>query len=657
VTYRPAKTVSWVAGGGLLAVLAYFAHTLGVGGPALDDFFGTWVYTGVELLGVALCAWRGLTVRSDRAAWLAMAAAMFAWVVGDGLWTFWLDNVDNPPFPSLADAAYYVNYVVSYAALVLLLRARVRQWRLELWLDGLIGGLALTALSAAVVFEPIREATHGSTAVVAFNLAYPILDLVLLGFVVVAFGVSGWRPGRQWTLLGLGLVLTAVADGVFAYQEAAGTYVDGTWLDPMWPASMLAIGWAAWQRPSREARAEMGWGMLAILISFTLLATGLLVAGQVWRIGGLAAALAAAALVVGIARATLTFAENLRLLERSRREAVTDGLSGLPNRRALLGDLERVLAERAPAAVVFFDLDGFKQYNDSFGHSAGDALLRRLGQRLAKSVADAGTAYRLGGDEFCVVLEDSPDGRAERITAAASALVESGEGFDIAASYGVVTLPDDAADASTALKLADERMYDHKSGRGTARRAEARGVLLQVLSEREPALHEHIDGVARLALATAREYGLSAEDCDVIARAAELHDIGKLAIPDAILGKPGPLDPDELELMRRHTVVGERILVAAPALRPVARLVRASHERWDGTGYPDRLAGLEIPLGARIIAVCDAYDAMTTDRPYRAAMPAEAALRELRRCAGTQFDVDAVRAFCAAVGHELSPTG
>jgi diguanylate cyclase (GGDEF)-like protein len=585
-----------------------------------------------------------------------MAAAMLAWVVGDLLWTLWLDYVDNPPFPSVADAAYYVNYILCYAALILLLRSRVRQWRLELWLDGLIGGLALTALCAAVVFEPIRRATHGSATVVAFNLAYPVLDLVLLGFVVVAFGASGWRPGRQWTYLGLGLALTAVADGIFAYQEAAGTYVDGTWLDPMWPASMLAIGWAAWQRPSRERRAEMGWGMLAILISFTLLATGLLVAGQVWRIGGLAAVLAAAALVVGMGRAALTFTDNFRLLERSRREAVTDGLSGLPNRRALIEDLERVLAERAQAAVVFFDLDGFKQYNDSFGHSAGDTLLRRLGQRLAETVAGAGTAYRLGGDEFCVVLQDSPDGREDRVAAAAAALVESGEGFEIAASYGVVALPDDAADASTALKLADERMYDHKSGRGTARRAEARGVLLQVLSEREPALHEHIGGVSRLALATAREYGLSAEDCDVIGRGAELHDIGKLAIPDAILDKPGPLDADELKLMRQHTVIGERILVAAPALRPVARLVRASHERWDGAGYPDRVAGAEIPLGARIIAVCDAYDAMVSNRPYRAAMPAAAALEELRRCAGTQFDPDAVRAFCAVVERELSPT-
>jgi two-component system, cell cycle response regulator len=631
------KTASRLALGGLVVVLAYLLHTLGVGGHSLDDVFGTWAYTGVEVLGCALCLWRGLTVRGDRAGWLLMAASAAAWTIGDALWTFWLDDVANPPFPSVADAAYYVNYVLAYVSLVLLLRARMRSWRLELWLDGLIGGLALTALCAAVVFEPIREATHGSAATVAFNLAYPVLDLLLLCFVMIAFGVSGWRPGRQWTLLGLGLALTAVADGIFAYQEAAGTYKDGTWLDPMWPAAILAIGWAAWQRPPRRAPRDGGWGTLGLLIVFTLTATGLLVLGQVWHIGGLAAGLAAGALLVGVGRAALTFAENLRLLERSREEAVTDGLSGLPNRRALMRDLEEVVSHGEELALVFFDLDGFKGYNDTFGHAAGDVLLRRLGQRLAESVDASGTAYRLGGDEFCALLRDET-----RIPHAAAALSETGDGFAIGASYGVVALPGDATDATTALQLADERMYAHKSGRRSNRRTEL--------------TRPQFGKVAQLALETARAYRLSPDECDVIARAAELRDIGELAMPSAMLDKPGPLDARDRELMGEHTVVGERIVVAAPALRPVARLVRASHERWDGTGYPDGLAGEDIPLGARIIAVCDAYDAMTTDRPYRASLPERAALVELRRCAGTQFDPEAVRVFCAVVASGLAHT-
>jgi HD-GYP domain-containing protein (c-di-GMP phosphodiesterase class II) len=136
------------------------------------------------------------------------------------------------------------------------------------------------------------------------------------------------------------------------------------------------------------------------------------------------------------------------------------------------------------------------------------------------------------------------------------------------------------------------------------------------------------------------------DEVDVMVRAAELHDIGHMAVPDQILQKPGPLDSAERDFMRTHTLVGERILAAAPALQPVARLVRASHERWDGSGYPDGLAGKEIPLGARIIAVCDAYHAMTSDRVYQPPVDPPAALMELRRCAGTQLDPRVVAIFC-----------
>ena len=152
-----------------------------------------------------------------------------------------------------------------------------------------------------------------------------------------------------------------------------------------------------------------------------------------------------------------------------------------------------------------------------------------------------------------------------------------------------------------------------------------------------------------LALAVGRRMGMSAEGLDVLARAAELHDVGKIAIPDAILNKPGPLDEEEWKFMRRHTILGERILMAASALRPVARLVRCSHERFDGGGYPDGLAGEQIPLGARIIFVCDAFDAMTSDRTYSTAIAPAEALAELRRCAGTQFDPRVVEAFAGTL--------
>jgi diguanylate cyclase (GGDEF)-like protein/putative nucleotidyltransferase with HDIG domain len=338
------------------------------------------------------------------------------------------------------------------------------------------------------------------------------------------------------------------------------------------------------------------------------------------------------------------------MLVASRQEALTDALTGLGNRRALNRDLERVACGlRAPAVLALFDLDGFKHYNDSYGHPAGDALLQRLGSKLAEHVAGAGTAYRMGGDEFCVLLDldDDRDPDAQAATAAA-ALTEHGDGFVITCSLGAIAVPAEVDQAEGALRIADQRMYAHKHSARTSARNQSRDVLLRALAERNPELGEHISGVAELAEAVARHLDLDPEQVEHVRHAAALHDVGKMAIPDAILDKPAALDDDEWQFIRRHTIIGERIVAAAPALRPVAALVRSSHERWDGAGYPDKLAGENIPLGARIVSVCDAFDAMVADRPYRAGMDAAEALAELERCAGSQFDPRVVAAFAAA---------
>jgi HD-GYP domain-containing protein (c-di-GMP phosphodiesterase class II) len=176
----------------------------------------------------------------------------------------------------------------------------------------------------------------------------------------------------------------------------------------------------------------------------------------------------------------------------------------------------------------------------------------------------------------------------------------------------------------------------------------AADALLSALAKEEPAMLGHARDVAGLAAEVARVLGLDRRGRENVARAAELHDIGKMAIPAEILAKRGPLDAAERELMRRHTLVGERMICAAPTLRPVALLVRASHERWDGRGYPDGLEGEAIPLGARIVAVCDAFSAMCEARPYGNVLTEAEALAELRRCSGTQFDPRVVDAFCVA---------
>ena len=335
-----------------------------------------------------------------------------------------------------------------------------------------------------------------------------------------------------------------------------------------------------------------------------------------------------------------------------REQVVTDALTGLGNRRKLAADLAAWLDDAPgdhPALLLLFDLDGFKAYNDAFGHLAGDALLMRLSAKLTETVVSDGTAYRLGGDEFCAFFELGEQDVDALIARTAAALTETGTQFSVRASFGAVLLPHEAGNLEHALQIADQRMYADKQWHPAGSLHEARDVLMRTMQAKQAELDEHSDGVAQLTVAVARQLGLAGETLQEVARAAELHDVGKVGIPDAILNKPAALDTEEWQFMRQHTVLGARILNAAPGLRTVADLVRASHERWDGAGYPDGLSGDDIPFGARIIAVCDAYAAMTSDRPYQVAFSHETACHELRENAGTQFDPVVVDAFLAAI--------
>jgi len=632
-----------------LAVFA--AYTLLA--PADDRFFtlfNTWVYDGLMVLACVIAGSHAYLVARDRPAWTVMTIAMACWTFGEIYWALFKPET----YPSVADAGYIAFYVLLYVGIVLLLRSNARSIAGTLWLDGATAALAAAALGAAVIFEIVVGATEGSASVVITNLAYPLGDVLLLSAVFGVFSLTGWRPGLRWLLLGLGVLSTAFADIVYLFQSAEGTYVEGTWIDILWPTALLLIASSAWVVDrTREGLEVEGRPLLAVPAVCALVATGILVYDHFARVSVLAVVLATAALVLVVVRLAVTFRENSRLFELTRAEATTDALTGLGNRRQLLNDLARRLDGAAvqPTLLMLFDLDGFKGYNDTFGHPAGDALLTRLGEKLAAAPGSNGAAYRLGGDEFCL-LASVAEGEAEPlIDRACEALTEQGEGFEIETSFGAIVLPDEATDPSQALQIADERLYAQKySRRGEGDRTMA--ALLEALSVRDPELQEQIAGVGTLAGDIGKMLGLRRDELEELDRAAQLHDLGKLAVPDEILSKPGPLDEREWAFVRQHTIVGERILRASPALRSVATVVRASHENWDGSGYPDRLAGEDIPLASRIIRACNAFVAMTAKRPYREAFPVDEALNELMRCAGTDFDPSVVRVLVARVRDE-----
>jgi diguanylate cyclase (GGDEF)-like protein len=631
-----ARVYALLAGGGLMLLVLYYTTLFGADH---DRLFNAWLYNGLLVLAVTACALRVLHVPRERAPWIALTIATASETLGEIFYDFVYDG--DPPFPSVADAFYLGFYPACYVALLLLLRSRISAINPSLWLDGIMASLAAAALGAAVLLQVVLESTEGSFSVVATNLAYPIGDMLLLALVIGVFALTAWRPGRTWVLIGAALAATALADGIYLVRTASDTYVEGQLWDALWPASMLLLALAAWVPVGQRSRVQLeGRPLIATPAVCGLTAIGILIADHFYLLNTAAIILAGATLLAVLVRTALTFRENTRILERIRSQAVSDSLTGLGNRRALMIDLERALAGGAastPCLLIIFDLDGFKRYNDTFGHPAGDALLARLGKKLAAVMRGLGDGYRLGGDEFCV-LADVHEHRAETIIElAAQALSEQGEGFEIESSYGAVSIPGEENEPAEALRLADSRLYAQKNS-ARLRRGEPHAVLLQLLLERQPELHEHMRGVAKLSVPIGERVGLIPSELAELELAAALHDIGKLAIPDTILRKDEELTEEEWAFVRQHTIIGQRILAAAPALRGIGAIVRSSHEHWDGSGYPDGLAGEAIPLGARIIAVADAYTALTARRPYRDAHSHEEAFGEIQGCAGTQFD-------------------
>ena len=383
---------------------------------------------------------------------------------------------------------------------------------------------------------------------VAVGLAYPIADLILLGMIVGALAGTGWQLDRTWLLLFLGVAVFWLADSLYLVGNANGTYTPGSWFDSGWWIGMVLIAGAAWQpmRPALQEAADERLRRIVVPLCFGAAGLALLVYGCVADVNLVAVGLAAASLLAVMARTMLTFRDNVAMLRTSREEAQTDALTGLGNRRALARVLERELpraTEQSPLVLVLFDLDGFKHYNDTFGHPAGDSLLVRLGGSLASFVQErGGRAFRMGGDEFCALFAPGaqlPDGL---VLGAAAALSEHGEGFSIGCSYGAIELPREAADVAEALRIADQRMYAQKNAGRTSASRQSKDVLLRALAERDPGLRDRASGLGELAEATALRLSISHEIVEQVRHAAELHDVGKVAVPDAILEKPGPLD-------------------------------------------------------------------------------------------------------------------
>jgi two-component system cell cycle response regulator len=480
-------------GGALLVALHDW---LGLGGPGLDSAVNGLLYDAVVVSAGLACLIKARGAGRERSAWLAIAAAVLCWGASEVYWTAFLVNDPTPPYPSPADIGYLAFYPLAATGVYLLVRARAQELDWRLWMDGLIAALGTAALGAAIVFQFVAAHTSGTPIQVVTTLAYPIGDILMLALVVGVVALTRWRPGRTWALLLAGLAALVVADVAYTMQTTDSSLPGGNWIEPIYLFAAVCIGAEAWQTRADTiqpmARFD-GWRELMVPGFFATVMIGLVAMQYFSRASALTTVLWAATMLAVIARLGMSVRENKRLLEQVR----TDHLTGLGNQGRMQVDLAArcLSAVEEPVTLLLLDLNGFKRYNDTFGHPAGDAMLARLGGQLNEAMGADGSAYRIGGDEFAVLTACQDDRRGEVTKRAAEALTASGTGFKLNAAWGAVKIPDEADAPATAMQLADVRMYAQKESRqiahGDAINIEGAGLAVRLEAPRDGEALEH----------------------------------------------------------------------------------------------------------------------------------------------------------------------
>jgi diguanylate cyclase (GGDEF)-like protein/putative nucleotidyltransferase with HDIG domain len=348
-------------------------------------------------------------------------------------------------------------------------------------------------------------------------------------------------------------------------------------------------------------------------------------------------------------------------LLRRGRDALTAVLRIEAFREQFVEELARSRRRGLQGALIILQVDRLADIHRDHGFAVGDAMLSALVEALREGTRSEDLLGRMGDDRFALLLREAGEAATSACVArllGAFQLIEAGPIKGVSVSAGVALFGADDEDAvelfqQASQALADAQAEGEESAGVSAKlhRRDAVEALAVALLERDRYTGEHSESVVDMAVAVARSLGLSSSQVEDVRAAALLHDIGKVGIPDAILNKPGPLTPDERNVMAEHPVIGERILRSIGGFLNVADIVRHEHESWDGSGYPDGLVGEQIPVGSRIILACDAYHAMTSDRPYRARMSHSDAFRELTRCAGRQFDPNVTAALVSHFYH------
>jgi diguanylate cyclase (GGDEF)-like protein len=450
---------------GTVAVAASVAHsTLGLGSAGL-----AWqlTFTSAYLAAGALCLARATWLRAERATWLCLGVGIL--LHGSGWLVDFLAYDGAAPMPSWSDPLWLGAYLGFYPGIVLLGGERFARRGVGMWLDGLLGGLALGAVTAATALQAALSNLDAAGSAAVTGAAYPLADIALLTFLATMFAGSSWRPSASGLALVAGLLVLVGVDTTYAIDSANGGWLAGGAYDPLWCLAMLVLAAAAWLPARRAPVLATTRRGLIFPSAFAAVAVAVLVYGQTVRLNPVAVTLAVLALLTVMVRMALLLRETATLAV-SRKLSLTDDLTGLANRRSFSAEVEGAIADERACALLMIDLDQFKELNDTLGHHVGDELLRGVGPRLSASTGAGDVVARLGGDEFGVLLKNA-DAETAAVTAGRlrTALGRpytlAGISLHVGASIGIAAFPEHAQDASTLLRHADVAMYEAKRGR------------------------------------------------------------------------------------------------------------------------------------------------------------------------------------------------
>jgi diguanylate cyclase (GGDEF)-like protein len=637
------------------------------------------LYQGLSFsAAVAILAGVHLHRPHRRRPWYLLAVSQFVYASADAAFYVAHDVLHREQFPALADLLYLSHYPILMAGLLLLVRQRTpREDRASL-IDAAVIALSAGLLSWLFLIGPLALGSDAQLSILGkvASVAYPVADLLVFAVAVRLLVGPGTRPVSYW-LLSASLLVVLATDTVYVLMQLTGTYATGNVLDACWLGSYVLLGAAALHpsmrvlsEPSQTPRTHTSRWRLGLLAVASLVAPATLVIpttlGRAVNLPVIAGASAVLFLLV-VARLG-------ELVDEQRRAAVTDGLTGLYNRRffeaTLALEAEHAFRSGRDLGLLVLDIDHFKRINDAHGHQAGDRVLRELAARLVASSRDGDVIARYGGEEFVVLLRNTSveavPQTAERLRHAVGdvpVVLADDVWLTTTVSVGGAAWPVHANSADELVRVADQALYAAKrlgrnrvqigrppGGAAVVQERDEDAVLayLQRLADQidaRLASEEHSGAIARWAGTIADHLGLGPDARWRAELAGRLHDIGKIIVTDEILLKPGPLTGAEWAVLRRHPVQGARLVGLAEGLHQVAAVVRQHHERFDGTGYPDGRTGQEIRIESRVVAVCDAWAAIRSNRPYDAARPVGAAREQLRIASGSQFDPTVVAAF------------